>query len=375
MTGEGPSGDRVFTLLHFFPSFAIGGQQRRLAALVGILGPSFRHRILALDGDTGASVLLDAPEERVQVEPLALDKSKFVSLRNIKRLRRVILGANADLLCTYNFGSIEAAIANRLSRNLPHVHHEDGFGADEAGSRRKKRRAVARRLVLDGSTVVVPSMTLERIAVDEWRLDPERVRRIAVGIDAARFRCAAPPAAPPVIVGTLGALRREKNIARLIRCFEAAIEGRDAQLLIYGEGPERAALEAQIRSSRSPGRIRLAGATSSPQGALAQFHIFALSSDTEQTPTSLMEAMAAGLPAVATDAGDIRRMVGERQAAFVIAPENEADFSGKLRLLIDDAPLRGRLGALNAARATDFGQSAMAEAFRRLYVDAIGAAA
>ncbi len=375
MTGEGPLGDRVFTLLHFFPSFAIGGQQRRLAALAGFLGPSFRHRVLALDGDTGASVLFEAPAEGVRVEPLALDKSTFVSLRNIKRLRRVILGADADLLCTYNFGSIEAVIANRLSRNLPHVHHEDGFGADEAGVQRKKRRAVARRLVLGGSTVVVPSMTLERIAVDEWRLDPERVRRIAVGIDAARFRRAAPPAAPPVIVGTLGALRPEKNIARLIRCFEAASEGRDAQLVINGEGPERAALDAQIRSSRAPGRIRLAGATSSPQEALAQFHIFALSSDTEQTPTSLMEAMAAGLPAIATDAGDIRQMVGEAQAAFVVAPASEAEFARKLRVLIDDASLRGRLGAANAARALDFDQSAMAEGFRRLYVDAMGAAA
>lgn len=375
MTGEAPLGDRVFTLLHFFPSFAIGGQQRRLAALSHRLGPAFRHRILALDGDTGASALFDARADEILAEPLALEKSSFISLRNIKRLRRVIFSADADLLCTYNFGSIEAIIANRLSRNLPHVHHEDGFGADEAGPRRNHKRAIARRLLLSRSMVVVPSMTLEKIAADEWRLDPEKVRRIAVGIDVARFRRAAPPAEPPVIVGTLGALRPEKNIARLIRCFEAASEGRDAQLLIYGEGAERAALDAQIRSSRASGRIRLAGATFEPQAALAQFHIFALSSDTEQTPTSLIEAMAAGLPAVATDAGDIRRMVAEAQAAFVVGPADEAGFAGKLRVLIDDASLRNRLGAANAARAGDFDQSAMTEAFRRLYVDAIGAAA
>ena len=375
MTGEGPLGDRVFTLLHFFPSFAIGGQQRRLAALAGLLGPAFRHRILALDGDTGASALLDAPGERVLVEPLALEKSPFISIQNIKRLRDVILAADADLLCTYNFGAIEAVVANRLSRNLPHIHHEDGFGADEAGPRRKMRRAVARRLALGASMVVVPSTTLEKIAAEEWRLDPARIRRIAVGIDVARFRRAAPPATPPVIVGTLGALRREKNIARLIRCFEQASEGRDAQLLIYGEGPERAALEAQIRGGRASGRIRLAGATSAPQSALAQFHVFALSSDTEQTPTSLMEAMAAGLPAVATDAGDIRQMVGEAQQAFIVAPADEAGFAAKLRMLIDEASLRDRLGAANAALAPAFDQAAMAEAFRRLYVEAMGAAA
>lgn len=359
--------DRPLSVLHIFPSFSIGGQQRRLASLAAAFGETFRHRIITLDGDSAAAALF---EERPSVETLLLEKSGGIVPRNIAMLRRAIAASGADLLCTYNFGSIEAAIANRLGPRLAHVHHEDGFGPDEAGGAQKKKRVLARRFLLSRARVVTPSFEMEKIARDVWRLSPAQIRRIPVGVDVAAFNAVTRKADGAVTIGALGGLRAEKNIERLIRCFENADGEGAARLVIVGDGPERAALEARARQGRAAARIAFAGATTDPAAAFAGFDVFALSSDTEQMPTSLIEAMASGLPFVATDVGDVRRIAGEENADSVIAASDETAFAARLGALIADAPLRARLGAANRVRARQFDQAAMIEAFRALYGEA-----
>jgi glycosyltransferase involved in cell wall biosynthesis len=349
----------------------VGGQQRRLASLAAGLGADFEHRVLSLDGELGAASLL--PPERASAEAFPFAKSALIDLQNLSRFGRVLRDHAPDVLCTYNWGSLEAALANRFGPRAPHVHHEDGFGPDEIAGEQKQRRILARRFLLRGSHVTVPSIGLQRIASAVWRLDPARVSRTPVGIDLARF--AAPDRAynaAPVTVAAIGALRQEKNFARLIAAFERADEGQRARLVIYGDGPEEGALRGRAAQSPAADRISLAGPTSAPQGALARADIFALSSDTEQTPISLIEAMASGLPAVAPDVGDIRAMVSAANAAF-IAPSGDDDaYVGALAALIEDAALRERLGRANLAKSGGFGERAMIEAFRALYARAAG---
>ena len=143
------------------------------------------------------------------------------TLGNRRRFRSYLKTHRPDRLVTYNWGSLEWAMAN-WPQLLPHVHIEDGFGPEEA-DRQLPRRVLTRRLVLSRSQVVVPSRTLERIALDVWRLDPRRVRYIPSCIDCARF--SAPgivpfdwPGSGPVI-GTLAALRPEKNSAAAAGCI------------------------------------------------------------------------------------------------------------------------------------------------------------
>lgn len=365
--------DRALRLLHVFPSFALGGQQRRLAALVAGLGQGFRHRIYALDGDIGAFSLIAAHADITEAAPLEFRKSRGVDIGNLLRLRKAISGADADVLCTYNWGSIEAVMANAVGARLPVVHHEDGFGPEEAGGRQIGRRVQTRRFALRNAFVTVPSKVLEQIAVEDWRLDPARVTRIPVGVDLAKFRKPrARPEAGPVIVGAIGGLRPEKNLARLIRAFEQASEGLAARLEIVGDGPERARLEALAQESRAAASIRFAGSTDRPEDAHARFDIFALSSDTEQTPTSLIEAMASGLPAVAPGVGDIPSMVSKANRPFISEPGDDAAFAKALRAMIADRALRVAVGAANAACAENYDARTMIDAFRALYERAAG---
>ena len=347
----------------------MGGQQRRLASLVTGLGEGFSHRILSLDGELGAAGLLDLARARAEAFPFA--KSPIVSPGNIARFGALMRAERPDVLCTYNWGSLEAAAANRVSGNAPHVHHEDGFGPDELGGEQKWRRILARRFLLRDSFVTVPSSGLHRIAKDVWRIDGARLYRIPVGVNLSRFLAPGRDyRRAPVTVAAIGALRKEKNFLRLIAAFERADEAGRARLVIHGEGPEENALRGRAAQSPAADRISLAGPTSAPEAALSAADIFALSSDTEQTPISLIEAMASGLPAIAPDIGDIRAMVSAANAAFIPAAGDDDAYVAALAALIEDASLRERLGHANFAKSAAFDERAMIESFRALYARA-----
>lgn len=353
-------------LLHVFPSFSYGGQQARLATLACALGPGFRHHIVALDGDLAARSLFDKAVDAT-FTPFKMKKSSGFSLTNIMRLHRLIAEAAPDLLCTYNWGSIEAVIANRLGRQAPLIHFEDGFGPDERIDRQSPKRVRARRLILARSDVVVPSHGLEKGARELWRL--KRVHRIENGVDFEKMQSGKRGHNNGLVVGSLGALRPEKNYARLISAFVTADREGRARLEIFGGGPEHDRLRALAGENQ---RISLPGPTAAAADAYARFDVFALSSDTEQAPVSLMEAMAAGLPAVATNVGDIEDMVAEENRAFITPAGDDDAFANALAQLLQNPTVRAEIGAANKRKAkTTFSLERMAEAHRTLYLSAM----
>ncbi|GJL92935.1 glycosyltransferase [Hyphococcus sp.] len=349
-------------MLHIFPSFSYGGQQARLAALARGLGRGYRHFVVALDGDHAARALFTR-DIKASFSTLKMKKSSGLSPSNIWRLRRIIKEISPDLLCTYNWGSIEAVIANGFTAKAPHVHFEDGFGPGEALDNQSKRRVMARRFLLKNATIVVPSTGLERTAAEQWKL--KQVRRIENGVDFDRLQIGQRAHSASLIVGSLGALRPEKNYARLIAAFIAADRSKGARLEIVGSGPEHDRLRA---IARDDDRISLPGPSSKPAEVYAKFDIFALSSDTEQAPISLMEAMAAGLPVVATKVGDIADMVAEENLSYITPPGDDEAYTHALAQLLQNPSARAAIGAANRKRAKEaFSLDRMVDAHRLLY--------
>ena len=95
-------------------------------------------------------------------------------------------------------------------------------------------------------------------------------------------------------------------------------------------------------------RVTFAGQMLNPERALGLLDVFALSSDTEQMPLSLLEAMAAALPVVATDVGDVRGMLTDDNRRLVVPRDDEPAFTAALSTLLTDATLRRRLGTRTA---------------------------
>ncbi len=358
-------------LLHVFSTFATGGPQVRFAAIANRFGARWRHAIVAMDGNLACRERLDDRLDVSFPEP-ALRKGD--TLGNLRRCRAALSALRPDVLVTSNWGAIEWALANAppFARALvPHLHMEDGFGPEER-ERQLPRRVWMRRLALRRSDVVLPSRTLERIATGVWRLDRRRVHFVPNGIDLARFQPGVREEGKPFVIGTVAALRPEKNLGRLLRAVASLPAS--CRLSIIGDGPERATLEELARTLGLGERVTFAGHVTHPERAYAAFDLFALSSDTEQMPLSVLEAMAAGLAVVSTDVGDVAGMLSDENRPFVVA-RDVAALGEALRTLLDDRPLRQRLGAANRARAeAAYGQERMFQNYANLFHSVAAAA-
>jgi glycosyltransferase involved in cell wall biosynthesis len=361
------------TVLSVFATFAVGGPQVRFAALANRYGARYRHLIVAMDGNVACRERL-APSLDVSFPSVPIRKG--ATLANLREFRELLRAWRPDVLVTNNWGSIEWAMAN-LPSIVRHVHIEDGFGPEER-DRQILRRVWMRRLALRRSTVALPSRTLMRIATETWRLNPRCVHYIPNGIDLARFSGVRDPAVAAAwsgegpVIATVAALRAEKNLPRLLRAFAAATQSPPAgrlpgRLVIVGDGPERDGLQALAASLGIASRVSFLGHVAEPAALYAGFDLFALSSDTEQMPIAVIEAMAAGLPVAATDVGDVRAMLAEANASWV-GPRDDAALAASLAALLGDASLRARTGAANRARAlASFDQERMFATYAALF--------
>lgn len=359
------------TLLHVFSTFNVGGPQVRFTKIAERLGDRYRHIVLATDHNYGARSLGKG------ISSIAISDAEFNkrnTLANLPIYRRLIRSSGAGRLITYNWGATEWGLANLIA-GIPHVHIEDGFGPEEA-RRQLPRRMWFRRLALARARpIALPSRTLEKIALEQWRFPRSQIAYIPNGVDCDRF--ARPPdqslcaslgldGRVPVI-GTVAGLRPEKNVGRLIRAFARVHAQCAVRLVIVGTGPEREALMSLAQSLGIAADVTFAGQMAEVERILGAFAIYAISSDTEQMPISLIEAMAASLPVAAVNVGDIASMVATENRPFV-TPVGDEPLASAIAALLADPERCRRIGAANAVRArSDFAESTMIAAYDALY--------
>jgi len=332
-----PSRPRV--LLHAFSTFKLGGPQARFVQLANAFGPQYHHIIAAMDNCFDAGERLGA---HVSWQKLPLDVKRGGALANRSAFRQVLHKLQPDMLLSYNWGAIEWAAANWPKR-LHHVHVEDGFGPEEA-THQLPRRVWTRRVLLGWTRtpVVVISHTLQHIATQVWRLPAAQVKLVPNGVhipeEYIEKRHLAPMHKGLLTIGTVAGLRPEKNIARLIKAFATVRAQQPAQLIVVGGGPELGALQQLAASLGVAADVEFTGYLTDPISRLIEFDLFALSSDTEQLPIAMLEAMACGIPVVATRVGDVAQIMPKVAHAALAAA--------------DDASLTATLLAAVQARST-----------------------
>jgi L-malate glycosyltransferase len=345
--------------------------------LMNVFGDAAEHVILSAVPDAlGARDAID-PRVRVsfpgEAAPPLYGKPSPARYDRLSRYMQQF-----DLVLTYNWGSMDAVGARRMFagvRRLPRlIHHEDGFNVSESERLNTKRNLFRRLMLPTAERLVVPSQRLEGIARDIWKQPAARVLRIPNGIDVGFYSNAAEPNSIPgfvrkpgdIVVGTIAGLRGVKNLPRLVRAVAA--QPPHVKLVIVGEGPERDKIIAEAARLGMADRLLLPGFLAKPHRYVGHFDIFALSSDSEQFPISLIEAMAAGLPVVSTDVGDVKAMVAKENIPFVVPVPDESAFANAFARLVQDAALRTTLGAFNhAVAAHHYDERAMVEKYRALY--------
>ena len=367
-------------VLHLHSIFDPGGKEMRAVQLMNAFGPGVAHSIVsAVPGALGAARAVD--------QAIPVDYPDFPALtgkpfpRRLQALAQAMAGH--DLVLTYNWGAMDAVLAHTAFAEVlklpPLIHHEDGFNQDEA-VRLKWHRNLFRRVALfRAQGLVVPSQRLEHIARTAWKQPPAMVKRIPNGIPVFAYgRKPKPDVLPRLIkhpgelwLGTLAGLRPVKNLPRLVRAFAPLPE--QWQLVILGEGPERDAIRAEAVRLGVGHRVHLPGHVAFPAQVLGLFDLFALSSDSEQFPISVVEAMASSLAIAAPRVGDVEAMVAGENRRFLTPPGDEAALADALATLAEDADLRTAIGQANRARAeAEYDEARMIAAYRNIYAGALG---
>ena len=368
-------------ILHLHSSFNLGGQEARTVRLINHFGGQAEHVVLSAMPDAyGAR---DALDKKVKVGFPGADAPSLAGFPSMGRYRKLAgYMKKFDLVLSYNWGSMDGVMAHTLlakAMNLPPlIHHEDGFNHDEI-DRLKTRRNWFRTIALQrAETLVVPSKTLEHIARTKWHQPLEKICRFPNGIDIAHFNRRPQRGSFPgfvrrdgeIIVGTVAGLRTVKNLPRLVRAVAAA--DANVRLAIVGEGSERGAIMAEATRLGIADRVMMPGFLRDPARYIGLFDIFALSSDSEQYPISLVEAMASELPVVATNVGDIRHIVAPQNLPFIVKRDDEAAFAKAIHSLASNAQLRATLGEANRCLAhSQYDEETMLARYRQLYGSAM----
>lgn len=203
-----------------------------------------------------------------------------------------------------------------------------------------------------GSEVVVPSAAVARFARDHIRLPDQRVHVVANGIDALRFSPPEVPAAvgPELVVVWLGLLVHVKRVELLL---EAVSRVGGLRLVVAGDGPLRARVERAVDRLRLTGRVDLLGAVRDVPGLFARAELFVLSSAAENCPLSLLQAMACGLPVVATSVGGVPEVVRDGVDGLLVPADDVEALAEALRRLVADPDRRRRMGLAARVRIED----------------------
>lgn len=368
-------------ILHLHSTFNLGGKEARAVQLMNHFADKMEHTILSAEPDQLSA--RDAIDNRINVR-FPENAPSLSGKPSPKRYRELVsYFTDFDLILSYNWGAMDGVMARTLFSRVaglpPLIHHEDGFNEDERTKLNWKRNWF-RKFALGGSqALVVPSQRLENIAKSVWKQPDSKVHRIPNGIDVKRFDKKPQRGTLPgfkkgndeVVVGTMAGLRAVKNLPRLVRACAAA--GDNVRLVIVGEGPEKEAILAEAQRCGMADRLLMPGFLPDPARYAGLFDIFALSSDSEQFPISLIEAMAAGLPVAATDVGDVKSMVCRANEEFITPADDEIAFAKSLVTLVQSEQLRQNIGAQNRMKAqAEYNESKMLGRYAMLYGYVLG---
>lgn len=267
------------------------------------------------------------------------------------RLARLIDAHRIELVQSLLYrANLVSALAARLARHRPVL---------VSGQRSlvPKRAwlaafAVRRTRRLAQRVVAVSGAVARELAATE-HLDPQQVVVIPNGVDTAIFqprdgaairaRWGVPPGA--LVVGAVGRLSHTKGLVHLIDAVAAlGASGREVVLMLAGSGSEQKTLEERARRAGVERAVRFLGFCVRLEEIYPGFNLYALPSLAEGSPNALLEAMACGLPAVASAVGGVPEIVDDGASGLLVPPADPEALTAALARLAGDPALRSRLG-------------------------------
>ncbi len=222
--------------------------------------------------------------------------------------------------------------------------------------------------------IVVNCVAVRRHLIEDEKVAPGRIQICHNGFDTAAFRPIRGPRPAPlqgasIVVGVVCALRAEKDLGLLVRAFASAKDAAPGlKLAIVGSGPERDRLISAVNELSLGGAVHFEPATGSVAEWLRGIDIFVLPSVSEALSNSLIEAMASGCCAIASDVGGNPELVEDGRTGLLFRSGDAADLASCLRRVVENAGLRSRLAQAGAERMhREFSLQASARRMGEIY--------
>jgi len=386
-------------VVHVVHRLDTGGMENGVVNLVNRLpAERFRHTIVSLTGVGAIADRIANPE--VVVEALGLRPGPLALALPI--LCRRFHALRPSIVHTRNVGTLEAQIAAAFAGVPVRIHGEHGWEVHDlvgSNARLLRTRRWMRRFVHQQIALSNPTYTYLR---DRVRVPVGRLASICNGVDTERFHpCRGPcntdprrggrgdaasvdaasaaTSSTPIVIGYVGRLADVKNPLLLVDAFEvthALVAARDAglasrlRLTFVGDGPLADALRRRVCASPFGARITLEGDRDDIDERMRSFDVYALPSLAEGISNTLLEAMASGLPCVATSVGGNAEIVDAEAAATLVESKDADAFARALARYLLDPTLRAAHGARARMRAVErFGIDRMVSAYDALYTD------
>jgi glycosyltransferase involved in cell wall biosynthesis len=340
-------------LLLFVDSLEVGGAERHVVDLaVALSRKEFEVTVAcSVAGDLSESL----EEANIPVRSL-LDQlvKRRVSAAYGRELRRLVKEERFDLVHAHVYASAAAAAIATVGTGVPLVVTEH----TEAVWRGRRARLVTRWFCRRASRVIAVSDAVKRRLVKQDDVPPEK---IAVIPNAVPANPDSGSSTPPLrgelrdrrLVGVLARLQPEKGVATFLKAgARVAKVVPQARFIVVGDGPLRAELEVLVRRLCLEQNVHFLGFRSDPRALIELLDVLVVPSLTEGAPLVVLEAMAAGVPIVASAVGGIPDQIRHEGEGLLVPPGDPAALGDAVLKLLRDPGLARRMGASGCRKAT-----------------------
>jgi sugar transferase (PEP-CTERM/EpsH1 system associated) len=371
--------DRKIKIMHVIDSLGIGGMERVVIDVAnGLDAVRFEQTICCLSRRGEAANFL-----RGGVRCIDLAKGDKADRLMPLKIARVIRQEQPDIVHSQSWSGVDTGLARLMTPGIKLVHSEHGRHVPYIHAESLKRRIARRCLYHLADSVFAISAEVREFYCRESGFPAERMAVIPNGIDIRRIDEADRRGVrqefgfieSDFVIGTVARLDATKDTHTLVRAFaqlhHAQPDSR-LKLLIVGDGAERTNLESFVGKQELNHAVVFTGLRHDVPRLLGAMNVFSLSSLSEGMPLTVMEAMAARLPVVATNVGALPELVEESATGFLTEPEDAAGLAERLRKLYQNPEMANLFGT-NARRKVEqeFSLDRMLRRYANLYVSVL----
>ena len=372
-------------IAHIIYHLGVGGLENGLVNLINhIPADRYRHAIICLKGFSEFHKRLN----RSDIEVIALNKCEGNDFSIYGKLFKILRRLKPAIVHTRNLATIETQLVAVSAGVKARVHGEHGRDMFDLEGKSKKYnllRKAARPLIHRFITV---SKDLENWLIDTINVRPAHVHQIYNGVEQIRFHPDNPFLAEtfpqsffegaPFVVGSVGRMAAVKDYPTLIQAFLLLLKkipksSRQLRLLIVGDGIAKAQCIAMLRSAGIEQLAWLPGEREDIPQLMQAMDLFALPSLGEGISNTILEAMASGLPVVATRVGGNVELVLEGDTGHLVPPGNPAALAEAIFKYYQDEAMASRHGQ-RARKVIEqqFSMRAMTDGYLAVYDQVLG---